>query len=72
MLLRRYAKQWVGESPVACAISVAPGAHDLLAADAVHGERVHSGAVERRPSVSLQVKHSDLAVGESDFHVLEE
>ena len=64
MFLRRHTKRWSGQSPSVTAF-VAPGAHDLLAADA--GGARSSGtkpfAAERRPSVSLQVTSSDLAVG---------
>ena len=74
MFQRRHMQQrWGGDGMLA--VAVAPGAHDLLAVAA--SEHSHSGygttqyAVERRPSVSLQVTTSDLLVGFEE-HVLEE
>jgi prepilin-type N-terminal cleavage/methylation domain-containing protein/prepilin-type processing-associated H-X9-DG protein len=76
MFLRRHMQQrWGGGERLA--VAVAPGAHDLLLAAADAGAHSHAGyqpthyAVERRPSVSLQVTTSDLPVGSQD-HVLEE
>ena len=50
--------------------TVAPGAHDLLAAEAVtRNGSTHGG---RRLSVSLQVTSSDLSVGFEESHVVQE
>ena len=68
MFLRRHRK-WGDETPMAMT-TVAPGAHDLLAA----GESMRNGATHggRRLSVSLQVTSSDLSVGFEESHVVTE
>ena len=71
MFLRRHRK-WGEEAPVAMT-TVAPGAHDLLAAAAPdvasRNGSIHGG---RRLSVSLQVTSSDLSVGFEEPHVVTE
>jgi len=73
MFLRRQTRHWRDSvMPLAMATpAIAPGVHDLLAPDA---GRIGNGpiAVGCRPSVSLQVTSSDLAVGTQDFHVSKE
>ena len=70
MSLRRQRKHWRDElapmTSAAAAVAVAPGSHDLLAADSAgrNGSILYSAGC--RSSVSLQVMSSDLAVGFED------